>query len=388
MDQKYSLMQFSEFKKLSNVEELILRIGMARPIGYGLARSAFWDILNDQDEISRRHYMAMTLNGMLARQSSTQEVAGLLDAIFQFDNFDPLALEKVSSDSVTSITLAGSGKKGFKTVNITSLTAFVLACMDVSVIKICAPSTSSMSGSQDFIEKIGANLAIKDHAMRQIMEKCGIGYFSVMSTLPKFSSVYTGHFYSPHILIFAIAPLAAPFITDRLFFGLAHPDSQLALELMQLYDRPSAFTIGSTYDGIHFIDEASSLGGVYIDGYADIRDKRRQQNIMQLSNISNTSQAEAMRAIAQCDNNEQNIVKGLSGLAKPESILAGEIALNAATMLHLCGSSLPLENLYAKCRNVILSGEPLQRIQAFVAATGGDLRQTKKYIEKARVYAA
>ena len=377
---------FLEFKKLSNPEELILRLVMSRPVGYPLAKAAFADILNETDEVSRRHYMAMVLNGMLTHRSTPQEVAGLLDAIFEFDRFDPQEVAKIDTANKVSVTLAGSGKKGFKTVNISSVTAFVVACTGVTVAKMCAPSTSSKTGSQDFIEMLGADLAIDHIKMQEIMETQGIGFFSVMSTLPQFSRVYTGNFYSPHALVFAIAPLAAPFKTDRLVFGLAHPDTQLALNLMQMYGRPHAFTVGSTYDGIHFIDEVSSMGGVHIDGYKELDNKYHQQKTVYFNELTGVDQRDAIKAIAQCEDSEENIVKGLSALTRPNSILAKEIALNASVVLRVCHEELPIEEAYQRCLGVIKSGKPLELIEEFVRTTGGDIGRVKGYIARAQVY--
>lgn len=377
---------YVEFKKLSNPEELILRLVMGRSISYALAKKAFSDVLNETDDTSRRHYMAMILNGMLARRATPDEVAGLLDAIFEFDDFDPKNIRTIKTSRSHSITLAGSGKKGFKTVNISSLSAFVLAAADITVAKICAPSTSSKTGSEEFASMIGADISISTAEMEKVMEDVGVGFYSVSTLLPNFSQVYTGNFYSPHALVFAIAPLAAPFQTDKLIFGLAHPDSQLALKLMQMYGRSHALTVGSTYDGIHFIDEVSDIGGVHIDGYRSLDEKDHHQRTVYFNDITGVTQKQATIAISQEDNIDANLIKGLSGLVQPDSVLAKQIALNASVMLQTCTENQNMQENYQKCLEIIESGKPLELMRDFVKATGNSTAKLDDYIKKARTY--
>ncbi|HHU06730.1 MAG TPA: hypothetical protein GXZ59_00080 [Clostridiaceae bacterium] len=58
----------------------------------------------------------------MAKGATEEEVSALLDAAFNIDGFNPLTRPAFPSSKKT-ITVAGSGKKGLKTVSISSLAA-------------------------------------------------------------------------------------------------------------------------------------------------------------------------------------------------------------------------------------------------------------------------
>ncbi len=70
--------------------------------------------------------MGILLNGLMAKGPTKEEVRGLLDAAFTMDGFNPEERNYYPSKKKT-ITIAGSGKKGYKTVNIITPAAIVAA---------------------------------------------------------------------------------------------------------------------------------------------------------------------------------------------------------------------------------------------------------------------
>ena len=63
--------------------------------------------------------MGMLLNEIMAKGATLEEVCSLHDAAFHVDRFNPTIRPKFPSKQKT-ITVADSGKKGQKTVNISS----------------------------------------------------------------------------------------------------------------------------------------------------------------------------------------------------------------------------------------------------------------------------
>lgn len=325
--------------------------------------------------------MALILSGMLIGQSQPEDIAGLFDAVFAFDDFHPDSIPLYHTPRKTSLTLAGSGKKGYKTVNISSLSAFVVACFDIDVMKLSAPSTSSRSGSEDFISLIGANRNIDIADAHKILTNIGVGFFDVQKVLPKFSSVYTGSFFSPHALIFAIAALAAPFATEKTIFGLTHPNNDLSLSLLQHYGRKHATVISTSIDSFHFIDEASSSG---ITSISSLQSKQTTD----LKSITGLTQTQAMAAIEQGATMQDNIIKGLSGLAQPNTDLAKEIAINSAVIIkNTDDTTKNLDILYQECLNVIASGQPLRLMRSYIDQTRGQTSTLDHLIDCAHNYA-
>lgn len=203
----------------------------------------------------------------MAKKPTVQEITGLLDAVFEYDNFDYINRPYFPSKNVT-VTVAGSGKKGFKTVNISSLSSFVAACCDTTIIKLCSPSTSSSTGSQDLISILGGG---EDwwckNDMKSVAQEIGIGFFPVEAVFPRFASIYSGRFYAPHALSFALAGMASNFKTNRMLYGLSHPNVSLSVDIYRHYRTPHVMVISSTFDGIHYMDESTSIGSTLVEGY-------------------------------------------------------------------------------------------------------------------------
>lgn len=205
----------------SPFHELLFLTNIGRSVSKEVVYDAFLNALKDPNPEQRTHTMSMILNGLMAKGPSEDEVSGLLDATFSVDEFKPNERNKFHS-SLKTITVAGSGKKGFKTVNISSLACLVAACYgNITILKLCSPSTSSATGSQDFFTKIGGNINLTPERLDEITESLGVGFYPVEHVLPGFASVYSGRYYAPHALSFALAGMTCRYTTDYLLYGLA-----------------------------------------------------------------------------------------------------------------------------------------------------------------------
>lgn len=372
----------TKLSSLSAPEEAILRLNLGQTIGHDLAYKALRDTLNENDESRRVYFLTNILAGLIVQVPTANEVVGLLTAAFEKDAFDPTQRHQLVSDKPT-ITYVGSGKKGFKTVNLSSLAAFVAACQGVTIAKLSAPSTSSMTGSQDFSEVIGSNVQIPRTVMSAIAADVGVGFFPVENVLPKFASLYTGVFLAPHAMSFALAAMTCDFSTDHMLYGVAHPNLGLSLEIFKHYGLPQATVVSSSADNVHYVDEALDCGQTLVQSYIGVE---QTPLVIELSGMTNSPYEKVLEAVAQETNAAKNVIKGLSGLTKPSSILAKQIALNAALLLHACSMDNSLETLYANCLETIRTGEPVDKLRQFITATGGELDRFNHLINETERY--
>ena len=370
---------------LSVKEEALFSINVNRDLSYELAKEAFLEIFKDKNDQSRELFLVQILNGLMAKKPTVQEVTGLLDAVFEYDNFDYKKRTFFKSNK-TTITVAGSGKKGIKTVNLSSLSAFVASCFDVTIVKLCSPSTSSSTGSQDLISILSDcnDWCLKN--MESIAQDTGIGFFSVEAVLPKFASIYSGRFYAPHALSYALAGMATNYKTDKMLYGLSHPNISLSVDVFRHYETPQVMVISSTLDGIHYIDESTSLGGTLVEGYKSLDSEPKRQGIMYFGEIlGNFKNEKVMASISQEKNQLENITKGLSGLTGSNPVLEKQIAINAAIILYITTGG-DIVNLYKKCQDVIRSGAPLEKIRCFVSKISGSRKKVDDLIMKAKCW--
>lgn len=367
---------------LSVKEEALFSINVNRDLSYELTKEAFLEIFDDKNAQSRELFLVQILNGLMAKKPTVQEVTGLLDAVFEYDNFDYRKRPFFKSEK-TTITIAGSGKKGMKTVNLSSLSAFVASCFDITVIKLCSPSTSSSTGSQDFISILSGCNDWCSNDMETITKNTGIGFFSVEAVLPKFAAIYSGRFYAPHALSYALAGMATNYKTDKLLYGLSHPNIGLSVDVFRHYQTPQVMVISSTMDGIHYIDESTSIGGTFVEGYKSLDSEPRRQGVMYFGEIlGNCENENVIACISQEKDQTENIIKGISGLTGSNSVLEKQIAINAAIILYLTVGG-DVVNLYDKCREVIKSGAPLEKIRTFISKIGGNRQKVDDLIVKA-----
>lgn len=372
--------------KFSFKEEAIYRMNVGYDLDYDLARNAFREILYLEDKHLQYSYMGMLISGSVNRGLQPHVVSGFLDAAFELDEYNPVDKysipDKLKSGRKT-VSLCGSGKKGIKTFNITSASALVAANKQIMISKPCSHSTSSITGSADFITAIGGNLELPTSQMAEVMAKVGIGFFRIENLVPKFDAIYGGKFFAPHALSFGLAGLINPIETDYLIYGLSHPNLGLALRVLQNYQVPSVLCISSTTDGIHYVDELLPIGSSLVQGYRfdGIIGDYRTFNTADLLNLPHYQEC----SIKQNPDKEQNLLIALRGIQNIGSkAVIDTIAINAATILYISGQVEDLIEGYNVANKSIKEGKPLETLYAFVKESGGDINKLEDYLRKSR----
>ncbi|MEI6420499.1 MAG: hypothetical protein WCO30_02585, partial [bacterium] len=199
------------------IYEAIYRINVRHDLSESESYHVFREVLNILDDVERGTQMGILLNGLMAKHPTVEEVVGFIKAALSIDEIDTNKLRKLNiGKNKKIIAVAGSGKKGIKTTNISSCAAIVAASLGSSVAKTCSSSTSSISGSSDFMENVGANISISSKLMINVLKETGLGFFKIENRIKKFDALYGGKFYAPHILSFGLAGLLLPFKPDIL----------------------------------------------------------------------------------------------------------------------------------------------------------------------------
>ena len=226
---------------------------------------AMKSILNIKEKGKRSVLMTMLLNGIMVKKPTISEIRGLLKASLELDNMLTKKKYKIKlPDNNILIGLAGSGKKGIKTINISTPSAIVASTNGAYIVKACSSSTSSKTGSSDFLSLLGININLSIKKKAKILKDHGIMFCSIEKTTPKFAKLYEGVFYAPHAMSFALAALSIPVEVDTIAYGLSHPNVKLSVDVLKSFGIDNAFIYSSTEDGVHYLDE---LG---VSGYANV----------------------------------------------------------------------------------------------------------------------
>lgn len=374
----------SNFFKKRFVEKLpfeaLYRINLGRDIDENLAYKSFKKILNTKEETARTSLMSMLLNGLMIKGPHSEEIVGLLKAAFSLDMI--LSIQKPKAnipENEKVVGFAGSGKKGIKTINISTPAAFLAAGAGVYVAKACSYSTSSITGSSDFLSLIGVNFKVPVKKNLKLLEKTKIAFFSMEETTPIFANVYGGRFFTPHALSFALAGLTLPIKTDTMLYGMAHPNIHLSAEVFQKFGCKNVMIISATEDGVHYIDESGISGTLSVIGIKDgVLGKMASCLPAQELRLPNYS----MNDLRQGKNEQENVrlaIDALRGKGKKSFIDA--ICANAGLIIYLAGKAKNFTEGYDIAKKELFEGKGFSKLVEVVRESGGDERRLKKFLK-------
>lgn len=364
-------------ERRSFLQEAIYRINVGLDLTEEMAYDAFREALLIEDSEQKAIFIGILLNGCMAKKPTTEEVIGFIKAAFSLDNFNPQKLTK-SNLKKKVIGLGGSGKKGFKTMNISSTAAIVASSLGVNVAKICSKSTSSLTGSADFIEMLGANIDIDSREMMSVLEKTGLGFFKIENQIPEFDLRYGGKFYAPHVLSFGLAGMILPFIPDSLLYGLSHPNMELSAKVFQRFGYKNVMVVTNTDDGIHFLDEFGVFGTTSVVGVRDgVLGKTVSFDTSEILGLPRYTR----NSIKPGNHKLDNIRLSLNVLCgKGEPAREDIVCINAGTLLYLAERAEDLEQAYLTCKKAARKGYSIEKLKEFIKATGGDEKTIDKYL--------
>ena len=112
--------------------------------------------------------LASFLTAMAIKGATVDEIHGLADGMQ-----DHAAHVELPS---RALDIVGTGGDGYKTVNISTMSAIVLAAMGIPLVKHGNRAATSKSGSADVIEALGVNLDLDADALRRVFDEVGIAF--------------------------------------------------------------------------------------------------------------------------------------------------------------------------------------------------------------------
>ncbi len=374
-------MEIIKTKKNNEPYESLYKLNVGYSLDEYEAEDAMKKILDEPNLSKRISLLTMLLNGIMIKGPTINEVCGLLTASLKMDNVLEKSKPKINlKNNDVLVGVASSGKKGIKTINITSTACFVAAACGAHIAKACSHSTSSKTGSSDFLDICEINIKLPFDKKVEILNKFNISFFSIEDTTPKFADVYGGIFYAPHAMSFALAGLSFPIEIDSLAYGLSHPNVRLSAEVLKKFGINNALVYSLTYDGIHYLDELVPIGHVNFTRIKNGNvEKNISENIQESMNISNNFN---MKDIIEKKNRVDNVVSAieiLQGNGNEGQINA--ICLNAAIFLLLAKKVQCLEDGYVKAKNVIKEGKAWKLFLDVVDAYGGNRKKIYKLLQ-------
>jgi anthranilate phosphoribosyltransferase len=349
------------------------RVNAGQSLTYEEAYHYMRMVLEIEDDRQRSAQLAVLLNGMMAKHPTAEEATGVIDAALELDVHRPADRPAHPFTGEQVIGMAGSGKKGFKTPNISTPAAIVAAAAGIKVAKCASAATSSVAGSADTLKNLGVSISGDRGRTLEVMASCNLGVFEIEQMVPRFDAAYGGLFFAPHVLSLAFPALLLPIQVDTLLYGIARPDVTLSLEVLRRYHRGDMLVVSSTPDNVRWIDEVGIIGETCMVGIrGGQRGHLRRLAMGYILGVGPHSLTDL--APGQTPDDQARIVVDILAGRAPRALI-DLVAVNAATLIYLGTTERTVPESFALAHEVLSSGAALGLLRDLARLSGGsDLR--------------
>lgn len=348
-----------------NIEKALLLFNVNLPINFELLENAFYDIITMPEVKERDIFLASFLSFLMDRQNK-EEIKSCISAICKLENLDmPIHLQ-----TKNVMALCGSGKKGIKTINISTPSAIIASSLGTNIIKPGSKSTSSRTGSADFFSVIGVQ-SLPNVNIDDMLKEVSFSFISIEDSLKTFDKVYGHRFYIPTVLGFVLSALSLPVQCDKIIYGLAHPNQDLSYNLIQDICKTPPVIVTTTIQDSIYLDEIA-YGQIVIRNHLG-------QNIEDPSHFIPGWNNYSIQNLAEQSTSEDNVyiaVKALKG--KAISAIEDIYSLNSALYLKEMGIVSSLEDGYQDSKKAIKSGHAYDHFRKVLKLLGGNLSQIER----------
>lgn len=306
-------------KKANRISDLLVSVLTGKTLSQAQSRDFFKALFAG----SISPVQAKTFLLLMAKRGETaEELLGCLEALRSLER--PIG-PKVSGLADT----CGTGGDGRQTMNISTLTALVLAGAGAKVAKHGNRAISSRSGSSDLMEALGVRLDAGPSPMIRAIRRCGMGYFHAPHYHPIFAKVQPlRRALKRRTLLNLLGPLVNPMRLDYQMVGVS------CMRLVPLYakvlsslGRKSAFVF-HCLDGMDEISTTAPTRGIWITPQG-LRSEMIRPRAFGLQRCSLKDLA--ISSVRESYRRALNILKGLDQGPARDTIL-----LNAAVALKVC----------------------------------------------------
>ena len=293
------------------------------------------------------------LIGLKNKGESIDEIIGAVRAI----------REKMTTIMVPdgAIDIVGTGGDGYKTLNISTASALVVASNSIKVAKHGNRSVSSLSGSSDILTELGVNIDIKPDSCVECINETNICFL--------FAPLFHGSF--KHV-----AKVRAELKT-RTIFNILGPmcnPANVKKHLIGAYDlallRPMTEVLKNLgSEAAWLVHSNDGLDEVSISDKTFIHKLDRGHISEEVFEIKNTNirPAKISEIIGgDASHNAKELIKIFKGEKNPYREI---VSLNSAAALVMCGHSRNIEDAIAISKESLDSGKALQTLEHLISVS-------------------
>ncbi len=338
----------------SAISKLINGENISRPE----AKEMFSQILlNKQSEMQQGAFLA----ALTAKGETAEEIAGSWEAIYELDTI------KVTPDASSPLVEnCGTGMDTLKTFNISTAASVIAAAAGVRMAKHGARAITSVCGTIDILEVLGVDVECEPEIVKNSIEKAGIGIFNGMS--PKVHPQALGRILSQisfGTTLNIAASLANPALPRYGVRGVYAKElvEPVARVMREIGYKKAIVVHGLAEDGIQGMDEASTLGKTIIAELHENGEITSYSFMPEDIGIKPSSK----HLLVPSRNREEEASRFLAVLSgRDKGARSDIVCLNTSLILYLMGISPSIQEGYRKAKEIILSGQVLEKMKDWV----------------------
>jgi len=301
------------------------------------------------------------LTASMMRGPRTDDVVSLLSSFLSLDERPPVVTLRGGAHPV--VLLSGSGKKGRRTLNVSTPAALAAAAAGARVVKVGSSATSSALGSRDLVSQLGIPESGGADDVRANLARCGFAFVPVEPLIPRVDRLYGGRFHTINPLSFGLAPLASPVRGDLLAYGLSHPRVDVAARALASFGVPDAIVFSTRLAPGVYVDELVPGGELLscrvVDGAAGEVERER---LAGLGSDPRTGGLPAAAGAEEAVRRTRDLLEG-GGLDSHRRL----VAANAGFLLALSGLADSVSSGARRADEILRSGAALDVVAAGAA---------------------
>lgn len=335
------------------IKEAIKTLVGGEDLSFDTVKKATFELMEGKAPDS---IVAGFLVGLSSKGETSEELLAVSEAL----------LEKAVSPEIPGqgvLDTCGTGGDHSGTFNISTAAAFVCAACGVKVVKHGNRSLSSVSGSADVLEALGAKIELNPERAREVFEKTGLTFLFAPVYHPAMKSVARVRRELGVRTVFNIVgPVVNPSLPDFRILGVSSKEhARKVAEVLRKIGVRRAFV----YSSENGLDEISLDSRVYVlkvegstveEFYLDHSDFGLEKNDHNEVKVSNPQ--ESARAIS-------SVFKG------EKSPHYSYVIASAAAGIYVSGAARSLRGAVEMAKQAISSGKAYEVLVKFVEATGG-----------------
>ncbi len=335
------------------IQEAVRNLALSKQLSEEIARKALREIIEGE---APEVLVAGLLVGLHARGETAEEIAAIAKEVLEHAVRLDLNADKL-------LDTCGSGGDGYNTFNISTASAFVCAACGVKVAKHGNRSVSSVSGSADVLEALGARVELNPDEAKKVFDETGITFLFAPLYHPGLRNVApVRKALSSRTVFNFIGPLVNPANANYRVLGVSSADyaEKIADVLVSLGIKRAV--VINAEDGL---DEFSLKAKNRI---FEVCEGAKKEYFLTAEDL-NLSPADYSEIQVRTPEESAHII--LSVFKGEKNVCRWYVVANASFGLYVTGMAETPARGVLMAEEAIDSGNALKKLEEFVKATGG-----------------